>query len=74
MESNANKKIYDSALDSRGRTYDTWQWVSYGTGAGLLVVGVILRLVDFAAEKPPSVALVPSVGPGQSRLALQGNF
>lgn len=76
MESNADKKIYDSALDSRGRTYDTWQWVSYGTGAGLLVVGVILRIVDFAAARQAalSVALVPSIGPGQGGLALQGSF
>jgi len=76
MEDNSKKKVYDASLDSRGRSYDTWQWVCYGTGAGLLAVGVILRLIDYAADKRAamSVALVPSLAPGQGGLALKGSF
>jgi hypothetical protein len=73
-EDNADKKIYDSGLQSRGKTYETMQWVCYGTGAALVATGVVLYAVGARKAKPAPVAVVPRLAPGQGGLLLEGRF
>ena len=76
VESDAHKQNYDPSLDSRGRSYETWQWVSYGVGAGLVATGAVLFVVGqqrMQAERP-SVALVPRIDRGMGTLLLEGRF
>jgi len=75
-ESDARNRKYDSALDSRGRNYETLQWVCYGVGAGLVASGVVLYGIgqSRAHSEQASLGLVPSVGQGMGSLALEGKF
>ncbi len=58
----------------RGRTGNTLAIVG-GVGAGVLVVtGTVLLGLGLSRQHSPSVALVPSVGPQGSGLALRGRF
>lgn len=77
VESDARKGTYDPSLDSRGRTYNTLQWVSYGVGAGLVALGGTLYGFGHAAGKREarvSVAVEPAVAPGLGALAVKGRF
>jgi hypothetical protein len=74
-EDNASKKVYDSALNSRGKTYETMQWVGYGTGAALVATGVVLYALGArAGGRSKTVAVVPSVAPGHAGLLLRRRF
>lgn len=74
-EDNARKQVYDADLDSRGQTYETMQWVCYGTGAALVATGVVLYTVGaLRRSQEPSYAVLPAVKPGHAGLLLQGSF
>jgi hypothetical protein len=73
-EDNADKKIYDSGLQSRGKRYETMQWICYGTGAAFVATGVVLYAVGARKAKPATLAVVPRLAPGQGGLLLQGRF
>jgi hypothetical protein len=74
-ESNAKDGFYDSSLNSRGKTYETMQWVAYGAGAGLLATGVLMYTLS-AQDKTQAatVSLLPSLAPRQGGVLLQGSF
>jgi hypothetical protein len=77
VEADAGKRNYSSSLDSRGRSYETLQWVSYGVGAGLVLLGGAFYIVGHRAgarTESPSIALVPGLVNGKGSLALQGRF
>jgi hypothetical protein len=78
VETEASQQhIYDAGLDSRGRSYETWQWACYGVGAGLLVAGGTIYYIGRSAGvngPAASLALVPSIAPGKGGIALQGSF
>jgi hypothetical protein len=65
---------YTDGRESDRKTYETWGWVSYGLGAACLTTGAVLTLVGYVSGKPASVALVPSVGPGQTGAVVRGAF
>jgi hypothetical protein len=74
-EDNADKQIYDSGLQSRGKTYETMQWVCYGTGAALVATSIVLYAVGARkARQAATVAVVPSLAPGHGGLLLAGRF
>ncbi len=74
-EENAAQRFYDADLASRGQSYETLQWVFYGTGAALLATGATLYAVGaiHGAQKN-SIALVPAIAPNQGGVLLQGRF
>jgi hypothetical protein len=75
VRDNADKKVYDSSLNSRGKTYETMQWVCYGTGAALVATGIVLYAVGARkGSQAKTVAVMPSLAPGQGGLLLQGRF
>ena len=77
VQADAGKKTYSPSLDSRGRSYETLQWVSYGVGAGLVVLGGVFYILGRRAgtrTESPSIALVPGIANGKGSLALQGRF
>jgi hypothetical protein len=77
VESDAHYGTYDPSLDSRGRTYDTLQWVSYGVGAGLVALGGTLYAFGYVAGKREAkvrIDIQPTVAPGLSALAVKGRF
>jgi hypothetical protein len=74
VQDNANKKVYDSSLNSRGKSYETMQWVCYGTGAALVATGVVLYAVGARKARQATVAVVPRLAPGQGGLLLAGRF
>jgi outer membrane biosynthesis protein TonB len=74
-EDNAKAGFYDSSLNSRGKTYETMQWIAYGTGAGLLATGAVIYAIGAQTKsQTTTVSLVPSVAPGQTGLLLQGRY
>jgi hypothetical protein len=73
-EDNADQKIFDSGLQSRGETYETLQWVCYGTGAALVATGVVLYAVGARKARAATVAVVPRLAPSQAGLLLAGSF
>lgn len=77
VEADAGKRTYSPSLDSRGRSYETLQWVSYGVGAGLVLLGGACYIVGHRAgarTESPLIALVPGLVNGKGSLALQGRF
>jgi tetratricopeptide (TPR) repeat protein len=64
---------YSDSTESNRKTYEIWGWVSYGLGAACLTTGAVLYLVGHASTQPSSVALVPSIGPGQASAVLRGS-
>ena len=77
VESDAHNRTYDPSLDSRGRTYNTLQWVSYGVGPGLVAVGGIFYAFGHVAGKRETTVRVdvePTVAPGLSALAVKARF
>lgn len=74
-EENAAQKRYDASLSSRGQSYETLQWVFYGTGAALLATGATLYAVGtIRGARNTPVALVPAIAPNQGGVLLQGSF
>lgn len=74
-EDNADKKLYDAGLDSRGHTYETLQWVCYGTGAALVATGVVFYAIGARRRgEARTVSLVPAIAPHQGGVLLQGRF
>jgi hypothetical protein len=74
-EDNASNKIYDPALQSRGKSYETAQWVCYGIGGALVATGVVLYALGARKRsQASSVAVIPSVAPGQGGVLVRGLF
>jgi hypothetical protein len=74
-EDNASRKIYDSSLDGRGQTYETLQWLCYGTGAALVATGVVFYVIGVRRSRAAStVSLQPSIAPSQGTVLLRGRF
>ncbi len=67
-------KIFNPNFDSRGKLYETLQWVGYGVGAGLVATGAALYGIGAVSARSQEVALVPAVFPGGAGLSAQGGF
>jgi hypothetical protein len=63
---------YDRDKASERSTYATMSWVGYGVGAACLVGGAVLYYLGHRSAS--SVALLPTVAPGQASLNLHGAF
>jgi hypothetical protein len=63
---------YDRDKASERSTYATMSWVGYGVGAACLVGGAVLYYLGHRSGS--SVALLPTVAPGQAGLNLHGAF
>jgi hypothetical protein len=67
---------YSTNNETDQKTYKTVAWVGYGVGAACVVAGAVL--IGFGVKSrtssSASVALVPSVGPGQMGATLTGAF
>jgi hypothetical protein len=69
-----NGTTFDPNQDSRGKRFETLQWVGYDIGASLAAVGALLYVFGRQSASQPSVALVTTVVPGGAGLAAQGAF
>jgi hypothetical protein len=67
-------KIFNPNFDSRGKLYETLQWVGYGVGAGLVATGAVLYGIGAVSARSQDVALAPAVFPGGAGLSAQGGF
>jgi hypothetical protein len=65
---------YDQDKASSRSTYATLTWVGYGVGGACLVGGAILYYLGSRTSEPSTVALLPSLAPGQAGVNLQGAF
>jgi hypothetical protein len=65
---------YSRSQDSSRSNYKRLSWMGYGVGATCLVGGAILYYVGYRQAVTGSVAIVPTVSPGETGLALQGAF
>jgi surface antigen len=66
------EKKYDPGKESDGKAFATAQWIGYGVGAAAVTTAVILAVT--AKNASGTVALAPTVGPGQAGAALSGRF
>jgi hypothetical protein len=66
------EKKYDPGKESDGKTFATAQWIGYGVGAAAITTAVILAVTSKSSSG--TVALAPTVGPGQAGAALSGSF
>ena len=65
---------YSRSKESNRASYETFGWVSYGTGAACVVGGAILYYLGHNQAQSAQVALVPTAHPGQLGAVLQGAF
>jgi len=66
---------YTASKNSTHDTYKTLAWVGYGVGAACIATGAVLAAVGASrSSSQTDVALVPTVGPGQAGVLLQGGF
>ena len=65
---------YDRDKASSHSTYQTLTWVGYGVGGACLVGGTLLYYLGGQSPSPSSLALLPSLAPGQTGMSLQGAF
>jgi hypothetical protein len=67
---------YTPGKASARDTYGTLTWTGYGVGGACLAGGTILYYLSMRSgdSTPPSVALVPTLAPGQAGALLQGAF
>jgi hypothetical protein len=64
------------ARNTDRKNYETMAWVGYGVGAACVVTGAILYIVGrkSGGDSSTSVALLPTIGPGQAGALLTGGF
>jgi hypothetical protein len=64
------------ARNTDRKNYETMAWVGYGVGAACVVTGAILYGIGrkTGRDSSTSVALLPSIGPGQAGALLTGGF
>lgn len=67
---------YTHAKDDNRRTYETFSWVAYGTGAACILTGTILYAVGIESHtgKSDDIAFMPTFGSGQLGALLAGAF
>ncbi len=67
---------YDPGKISDRKTYETLGWAGYGVGAACVVTGAVLYYLgqQSGAAHSASVALVPTLAPGQAGAFLKGAF
>lgn len=65
---------YDRDKASTRSTYQTLTWVGYGVGGACLLGGALLYTFGHRDADASSVALLPSLAPGQAGMSLQGAF
>jgi hypothetical protein len=67
---------YTSNQESNRKTYETVAWVGYGVGAACVATGAVLFGIGLRANRASStsVAVLPTVGRGQSGVLLTGGF
>ncbi len=66
--------VFNPNFDSRGKLYETLQWVGYGIGAGLIATGATLYIIGAVSANSRKVALAPTVFPGGAGLGARGEF
>ncbi len=69
-----NGTTFNPSQDSRGKTFESLQWVGYDLGASLVAVGALLYVFGRQSASQTSVALVTTAVPGGAGLAAQGAF
>jgi hypothetical protein len=69
-----NGNVFNPDFDTRGKRYETLQWVSYGVGAGLVATGALLYGLGVASGREPPVAIAPIPVAGGAGLSAQGVF
>jgi len=67
---------YTPSKESDRKTYENLGWASYGIGAACVATGAVLYILGVRAGSngAASVALVPTVAPGQAGAFLNGAF
>jgi tetratricopeptide (TPR) repeat protein len=65
---------YDRDKASTRSTYQTLTWVGYGVGGACLLGGALLYTFGRRDADASSVALLPSLAPGQAGMSLHGPF
>jgi hypothetical protein len=66
-QTDSKAMTFDPASQSKGKTYQTLQYVGYGLGGALLVAGVVTYIIGYqrgdAEPAPQQTALLPSIVP-----------
>lgn len=65
---------YTSGKESDRKTYAALAWLGYGVGAACVATGAILYILGSRGQGDGSVALLPSVAPGQAGAVVKGAF
>ena len=69
-----SEMTFDPSDDSAGHQAETLQFVMYGVGAAAVATAGVLYYYGSRHHEPPSLALVPAVGPRQSGAVLTVRF
>jgi hypothetical protein len=65
---------YTSDKESSRKTYATLAWLGYGVGTACVATGAILYLLGSRSDGEGTVALLPSLAPGQAGAVVKGAF
>ena len=67
---------YTPGKESDRKTYEYLGWASYGVGAACIATGAVLYAIGLRSGTPvsTSVALVPTLAPGQAGAVVRGTF